>query len=119
MNQNLREEITQLHAHICSGLSDTNRILIIYALAEHALNVGDLAERLGISQTTTSRHLKVLRERGIVRAERSGQSVYYCLTDQRVIEALDLLRAVLNDQLENRAALVLHSADRPFTSRRS
>lgn len=118
MDQKLREEVAQLHAHICSGLADTNRILIIYALAEHALNVGDLAEKLDTSQTTTSRHLKVLRERGIVRAERSGQAVYYALTDQRVIEALDLLRAVLNDQLESQAALVMHSADRPFTSRR-
>jgi ArsR family transcriptional regulator len=116
MDQKLREEVAQLHAHICSGLADTNRVLIIYALAEHPLNVGDLAEKLDMNQTTTSRHLKVLRERGIVRAERNGQAVYYALTDRRVVEALDLLRAVLNDQLEDRAALVLNAAVRPHTT---
>ena len=106
MDRKLREEIAQLHAHICSGLADTNRILIIYALAEHSLNVSDLVEKLELSQTTTSRHLKVLRECGIVRAERSGQAVFYTLTDRRVVEALDLLRAILNDQTEGRAALM-------------
>ena len=107
MDQKLREDVAQLHAHICSGLADTNRILIIYALSEHALNVGDLAEKLGMSQTSTSRHLKMLRERGLVRAKRNGQAVFYSLTDQRVIQALDLLRGVLADQLENRASLVM------------
>ncbi len=107
MDQKLREEVAQLHANICSGLADTNRILIIYALAEHALNVGDLAEKLGMSQTTASRHLKMLRERGLVRAERNGQAVFYSLTDPRVVQALDLLRGVLADQLENRASLVM------------
>ena len=57
---------------------------------------------------TTSRHLKVLRERGLVVAERDAQSIYYTLADKRVIEALDLLRAVLNDKLEAQAQLVLN-----------
>jgi len=108
MDQHLRDEVAQLHAQLCSGLADTNRILIIYALAEHGMKVGTLADLLGLSQTTTSRHLKILRERGIVQAERDGQSVYYSLADQRVVEALNLLRAVMTDHLGNRMSLVLN-----------
>lgn len=106
LDKHLREEITQLHAQICSGLADTNRILILYTLSKRPLNVSELSETLGIPQPTTSRHLKVLRERGLVAAERDAQSIYYALSDQRVIEALDLLRAVLNDRLEAQAQLV-------------
>jgi len=106
LDNHLREEIAQLHAQVCSGLADTNRILILYTLKENSLNVSELSETLGLPQPTTSRHLKVLRERGLVVAERDAQSIYYTLADERVIQALDLLRAVLNDKLEAQAQLV-------------
>jgi ArsR family transcriptional regulator len=53
-----------------------------------------------------SRHLKVLRERGMVQANRTGASVEYSLADKRLIEALDLLRSMLRDHLSHRAQLV-------------
>jgi DNA-binding transcriptional ArsR family regulator len=53
--------------------------------------VGDLAEALGVSQPTVSRHLAVLRDRGIVTARRSGSNIYYSLTSQKVVQAVDLL----------------------------
>jgi len=101
----LSEEITQLHANICSGLADPTRILILYALQEQSHNVSELAKAIGISQPSASRHLNTLRERGMVQATREAQSVIYSLTDQRIIEALDLLRLVLADNLKNRATL--------------
>ena len=102
----LTQEITALHADICSALADPRRILILYALSEKPSNVSDLAKDLGISQSATSRHLNLLRERGVVSAQRDGQSVIYTLTDTRIIQALDLLRAVLASKLKSRAALV-------------
>ena len=105
MDDQLREEVNILHAQVCSGLADPNRILILYTLAEGPHNVGDLANIIGVPQPTASRHLKVLRQSGLVHGEREGQSVCYSLSDRRVIEALDLLRAVLADMLKSQAAL--------------
>lgn len=102
----LSHEITQLHADICSGLADPKRILILYALAESARNVSEVAAEIGISQPAASRHLNILRERGMVTAKREGQAVMYMLADERIIQALDLLRAVLASNLKNRSALV-------------
>ena len=98
-------EVNQLHSRLCAGLADPKRILILYALAEGALNVGELADMLHLPQPTTSRHLKQLRERGLVRASRQGTAVYYSIGDTRVLQALDLLRAVLADQLQSQADL--------------
>ncbi len=106
METNLSQEITQLHADICSALADPSRIMLLYSLAEKSMNVSDLANEIGISQPAASRHLKLLRERGLVRAERQGASVEYRLTDPRLIEALDLLRTVLRDRLSYRASLL-------------
>ncbi len=46
----LQEEVTRLHADICSALADPRRILILYALNEKTRNVSDLADELGMSQ---------------------------------------------------------------------
>ncbi len=102
----LTEEITNLHANICSALADPRRILIIYALAKEPHTVNDLAEAVGATQPATSRHLKTLRDCGLVRTVRMGASVEYSLSDPRLVEALDLLRSVLRDQLTHRASLV-------------
>ena len=101
----LTEEITALHAGICSALADPRRILILYALNDKPSNVSDIAEALGISQPTASRHLNLLRERGLVTAKREGQSVVNTLADDRIIQALDLLRQVLASNLQSQAAL--------------
>ena len=105
MNRNLEQEVSQMHAEICAGLADPTRILILYALADGRQNVTQLADSLDLSQPTVSRHLKVLRERGLVVADRLGTVVEYRLTDQRLIQAMDLLRAVLRDNLAHRAEL--------------
>jgi ArsR family transcriptional regulator len=79
---------------------------MLYVLAEEPRNVSDLAEIVDVSQPTASRHLKILRERGLVDANRQGASVVYRLADTRLIEALDMLRDVLRDRLAYRASLI-------------
>lgn len=106
-NQQLTQEVTQLHADICSALADPSRILLLYALVEQPRTVNELTHDVNISQSATSRHLKILRERGLVNANRMGQSIEYSLSDPRIIEALDLLRAVLRDSLARRANLMI------------
>jgi ArsR family transcriptional regulator len=101
----LTQEVTRLHADICSALADPRRILILYALAEKPRNVSEVAEEINISQPAASRHLNILRERGMVSSQRSGQSVVYELADERTIQALDLLRGILADNLKSQADL--------------
>jgi DNA-binding transcriptional ArsR family regulator len=105
-NPQLTQEVSQLHADICSALADPKRILLIYALAEKPYSVNELAEELGLSQPATSRALKVLRERGLVSAERQGTTLEYHLTDMRLVDALNMLRAVLRDRLAYHANLM-------------
>ncbi len=105
MNTVLENEVVQLHAQICAGLADPSRILILYELSQSPRNVTELSTNLKMPQPLVSRHLKVLRERGMVVTERRGTTVEYTLADERLIEALDLLRAVLRDSLAKGAEL--------------
>ncbi len=106
MNRTLEAEVTQLHAEICAGLADPNRILILYALSQSSRNVTELCNELEMPQPLVSRHLKVLRERGMVTTERHGAVVVYSIGDKRLIEALDLLRAVMHANISRRAKLI-------------
>ena len=106
LTQQLKQEISQLEANLCVALADPTRLLILYALNERARNVTELTKELGTTQPTTSRHLKVLRERGLVRTTRQGLNVIYELTDARLIEALDLLRSVLRTSISQKASLI-------------
>lgn len=102
----LAQEVSQLEAELCFALADPTRILMLYALEEGPRNVTDLGNALGITQPTASRHLKILRDRGLVRPERDGVVVNYHLHDRRILQALDLLRSVLRDRLMKRANLM-------------
>jgi DNA-binding transcriptional ArsR family regulator len=102
----LTQEITHLHADLCSALADPTRLLLLYALSDQPHNVSDLTQELKVPQPTVSRHLKVLREGGLVKATRQGASVQYELTDHRVIDALDILRSVLRERIQHHADLM-------------
>jgi len=102
----LRQEISQLEADFCSALSDPNRLLILYTLNEGPCNVTELTNELNINQPSTSRHLKVLREHGLVHTTRQGTSITYEISDRRLIKALDILRSVMRDRLAYRAGLM-------------
>jgi len=106
MNKTLETEVNQLHAEICAGLADPNRIMILYTLSQSPRNVTELCNELDMSQPLVSRHLKVLRERGMVTTRRNGTVVVYSLGDKRLVQALDLLRAAMRDMLAKRAELV-------------
>jgi DNA-binding transcriptional ArsR family regulator len=106
VNPTLKQEIMALEADFCAALSDPTRIFVLYALNESPLNVTELTNELALPQSTISRHLKVLRERGLVFTERQGTVITYHLADQRVIQAMDLLRSAMRDRLTQRASLV-------------
>ena len=106
MDRTLTEEVNLLHAQMCQALADPTRILILYCLADSSHRVTELAEMLEARQPTVSHHLKMLRDRGIVTATREGNSVRYNLRDHRIVEALDLLRAVMTDLFADQAKLV-------------
>jgi DNA-binding transcriptional ArsR family regulator len=106
ISQTLAQEVSQMEADLCSAFADPTRILILYALDEKPRNVGELASELEVAQPTISRHLKILRDRGLVSTVRQGTVIQYHLADKRLIQALDILRALMRDRIAYRASLM-------------
>lgn len=97
----LDKELALLHERICPALSHPLRMKILYLLNEKAMNVGELTLEMGIPQSSVSRHLSVLRERGLVRAEREGTTIWYALAEPELATVIDILRGILGRQLES------------------
>jgi DNA-binding transcriptional ArsR family regulator len=75
-------------AELFRALGDTNRIRILIALLEEEMNVGALANIVGISESAVSHHLRGLRLLHLVRTRKEGRQVYYCLDDDHINELL-------------------------------
>ncbi len=103
MDAHLMRELELLYDETVSGLADTKRLIILYVLREGSRYVGELATELGMSQSSVSRHLRILREHGLVKSVHDNTAVYYSLYDERLIQALDLLRTILRDRLLKQA----------------
>lgn len=73
------------------ALSDVSRIRILNALGGGELCVCDIVELLDLPQSTASRHLAILREEGLVEADRRGRFVHYRLIEQRSRAERELL----------------------------
>jgi len=93
-------ELYKLKAEISKTFSDPKRLMIINELRNGERQVSELAQALKLPQAVVSRQLALLRTRGVVTPRREGTSVYYSLTDLKIIEACDLVHQVLLNRLQ-------------------
>jgi DNA-binding transcriptional ArsR family regulator len=88
----------EMHAELCKALANEHRLAILHALGPGEMCVGDLASTLGIPIHKVSQHLRILKERMLVRPRKDGKTVYYSITNPRFIEGCTLIRQALIQQ---------------------
>ena len=79
-------------AELMKQLSNQNRLMILCSLVEGELSVGDLNERVPLSQSALSQHLATLRSSGLVETRREGQVIFYRLQGDRAMRVITLLK---------------------------
>lgn len=105
------DEITILQADVMRTLASPRRLAILHRLAAGPVEVGRIADDLGLSQPNVSQHLAVLRSAGLVEADRDGREVRYRLTDPEVMVACAIMRGVLERRLRRLADLSSSATD--------
>jgi len=84
-----QEELLFDLAEFYKVFGDTTRIKLLYALMEGEFCVGDLAEKLQMSQSAISHQLRVLKTARLVKFRREGKTVFYSLSDSHIRTILD------------------------------
>jgi DNA-binding transcriptional ArsR family regulator len=69
-----------------NALVDPRRRAVLDLLAQGEMSVGELVERLGLTQPQASKHLRVLRDAGLVRVEQRAQRRFYAVNPEPMVE---------------------------------
>ncbi len=102
-----KRELYRLQAELCQTLADPTRLELLELLGEGPRPVKDLVRATGQRQAKVSQHLAVMRQRGMVVAERVGTEVHYSLADPRILDACHITRQMLIDRLRRQHALAV------------
>jgi ArsR family transcriptional regulator len=103
MSHDLNDASCELLGGFFATFAHTSRMRIFCALQGKPKTVTEIAADAGITITNASQHLRLMRDRGAVVAERRAQSVYYSIADARFVEAAKMIREALSQQLRQNA----------------
>jgi ArsR family transcriptional regulator len=92
------QPVFRAHAELCKALANEHRLAILYTLSQGEKCVSDLAAEIGISVHNVSQHLRLLKERRLVRSRKEAQTVYYSITNFKFIQGCTLIRQALIEQ---------------------
>jgi DNA-binding transcriptional ArsR family regulator len=81
-------------AGIARALADPKRLCVVERLAGGEQSVSELSREVGCQVPNMSQHLAVLRSAGLVASRREGNTIFYRLADDRVLDAYRLLQQV-------------------------
>ncbi len=92
----------RMHADVCRVLTDPKRLMLLDALRAGERSVGELAAVIGVALPNASQHLAVLRGAGLVEGRRSGTTVHYRLAEPAIVEACDVIHAIVERRVAAR-----------------
>jgi ArsR family transcriptional regulator, virulence genes transcriptional regulator len=89
----------RVHAEVCKVLIDPKRLMLLDTLRGGERSVGELAVAIGATLPNASQHLAVLRTAGLVEGRRTGTTVTYRLAEPAIVDACDIIHAIVTRRL--------------------
>ncbi len=99
-------EIFERQARICKAFAHPGRLQILDLLGQGERGSSELQEVLGISKTSLSQHLSVLKSAGVLATRREGKQIYCSLAMPEVKQACHLIRKVLEANIAESHRLI-------------
>ena len=97
--KNIDDEIFERQAQICKAFAHPGRLRILDLLGKGERGVSELQTALGMSKTSVSQQISILKSAGVLSTRRNGKQIYCSLAIPEVKEACQLIRGVLRAQL--------------------
>ncbi len=89
-----REEDIQQAAQAIKAIAHPLRLKILCVLGDQEVNVQDLVEQVGTSQSNVSQHLAILRAKHVLATRKDANRVYYRIDDLRTLKLIGMMREV-------------------------
>lgn len=105
------DEIFELHAEICKVFSNAKRLEILGILRDKEMTASELIERTDLNKANLSQHMNVFKTKGVVLTRRVGANVFYRISNPKIVQACDLMREVLLEQLQEKGHIATRLAN--------
>jgi len=99
-------EVYARHAEMCKVFSHPLRLQILNTLRDREMSVSDMADRLDVAIGNLSQHLNMMKHRRVLGTRKEGNAVYYRLANPKILDAFDLIREILFDQMQREGTIV-------------
>jgi ArsR family transcriptional regulator, virulence genes transcriptional regulator len=100
------EEIYELQADVCKIFANAKRLEIISVLKDGETSANELIEKTGLSKANLSQHMAVLKAKGVILTRREGVTIHYRIANPKIIQACNLMREVLTEQIQEKGRIV-------------
>lgn len=80
------EQLARKQAALCKIFGSTRRVLIIWVLCNHEMTVTEIAHSVGASMQSTSQHLRLMKDKGILTSQKDGQTVLYRIAENDLMQ---------------------------------
>ena len=87
------DELFKLQADFCTNFGNAIRLKILYLLSSGEKSVGNLSEKLGVSMSNISQHLRIMKDRRIITSRKAGQRIFYKITNDKFIQGPAIVRS--------------------------
>jgi len=85
-------KLARQQAEVCKVFGNVNRVMILWALGDQEMSVGDIAEAIDTSLQNASQHLRLMKDKRILTSRREGHTIYYRIADHALMEGCRLLQ---------------------------
>lgn len=111
------EELFKEKEKIFKTLANKKRLEILHLLSDREMSVTDMVNMLGVRQANLSQNLSSLRENKLLSTRREGNTIYYKVSDERILKAYLLIREFLKDTKPEILALSKNTSEMfPFVT---
>ncbi|WP_249741009.1 ArsR/SmtB family transcription factor [Agrobacterium rubi] len=97
MRRRLDEQSIKSATTLLTAIENPKRLTILRILVEGEMPVGQLAEKVGLSQSALSQHLSKLRNANVVQTRRDAQTIYYSSHSEPVRQILAVLEEIFSE----------------------
>jgi ArsR family transcriptional regulator len=88
------EEQVEQASRSLKAMSHPLRLKVLCTLGDRELSVQELVDEVGTSQSNISQHLGIMRDKGILKARKNANKVYYRVGDSRTLKLISLMQEV-------------------------
>jgi len=90
----VKDEDIERASRSLKAISHPLRLKILCILGNQEINVQDIVDQVGTSQSNISQHLAILRDKGILATRKDANRVYYRVGDQRTLQLIIMMREI-------------------------